>query len=229
LIQHQGIWLPDNEREQIEWMNKHGELVNGRGTYQIKKLRAAMEHVKQFRTAVDVGSHVGFWSMHLAPKFAHLHAFEPIAEYRECFLRNLHPQLSAGIDVALYDCALGNKSGPVTLSRNPTVSGDTWIRPERYPVAAGRVDEGGVNMRTLDSFELRDVDFLKVDCEGYEYFVLLGAADTLARCKPCVIVEQKRDMAAKFGLAPQQACRFLEKLGAQPRCELGGDFVYSWD
>jgi hypothetical protein len=75
VFQHQGVWFPDGEKHFPDWMTKNGEVVDGRGTYQIKKLREAMGWVKKLRTAVDVGGHVGLWAMHLAKKFEHLHAF----------------------------------------------------------------------------------------------------------------------------------------------------------
>lgn len=46
-------------------------------------------------------------------------------------------------------------------------------------------------IRTLDSFDLPTIDFMKIDCEGYEFPVLKGAAETLRRCKPVIVVEQK--------------------------------------
>ena len=92
MFQHQGIWLPDGEKHFPDWMTKNGEIVDGRGTYQIRKLRAAMEHCRQFRVAVDVGAHVGLWSMQLLKRFARLHAFEPVAEFRACYERNVVPE-----------------------------------------------------------------------------------------------------------------------------------------
>ena len=44
-------------------------------------------------------------------------------------------------------------------------------------------------MVTLDSYPLNQLDWLKIDVEGCEDRVLRGAADTLKRCKPTVIVE----------------------------------------
>jgi hypothetical protein len=35
------------------------------------------------------------------------------------------------------------------------------------------------------------VDFIKLDLEGYEYRALLGAAETLERCRPIVMFEEK--------------------------------------
>ena len=44
-------------------------------------------------------------------------------------------------------------------------------------------------MLPLDRFNLSRVDILKIDCEGAEEKVLLGARTTLESCKPVVIVE----------------------------------------
>ena len=215
--QHQGIWLPDHERHMIEWMNKSGKIVNGRGTYQIRKLRAALTFVKQFRVAVDVGSHCAFWSMHLANRFDELAAFDPIADHRECWYANMAGG-SMG-RVALHPCALGAAPGRVALIVPPGSSGGTHIS-----------GPGDIEMRTLDSFALQDVDFIKVDCEGAELAVLQGAVDTIARCKPCIIVEQKAHIMAKnFGTAGRPAVDYLLNMGAILRREMGGDYIMSFD
>lgn len=197
----------------IEWMDRNGEIVDGRGTYQIKKLRAAMQFVKQFRCAVDIGAHVGFWSMHLSSRFQSVQAFEPVAEHRACFEIN-----AGGPGVTLHACALGKAPGMVAMAIPPGSSGGTHV--------AG---SGDVPMNRLDAFDLRDVDFIKIDCEGYELDVLLGAAATIERCKPCVIVEQKPHKIRDFGYTRPEAVEFLESLGAVRRQELSGDYILSWD
>ena len=50
--------------------------------------------------------------------------------------------------------------------------------------------------RTLDSFELPEVDFLKIDVEGHEVQVLAGARDTLRRCRPIVLIEARPENLA---------------------------------
>lgn len=217
--QHQGVWLPDGEKHLVEWMDASGEIVDGKGTYQIKKLRAALLHVKQFRVAVDVGAHVGFWSMHLAKRFGRLHAFEPVAVHRECFAANVFTGERIGGDVTLHDCALGAKAGQVALATPAGSSGGTHI-----------TGEGDIAMLALDSFELQDVDFIKIDCEGYELAVVEGAVEILKRCRPCVIVEQKQHiMAENFGEQGTPAVELLLRLGAKQRLVLSGDHILSWD
>jgi len=73
---------------------------------------------------------------------------------------------------------------------------------------------------------LADVDFIKIDCEGYEENVLRGAIETIKRDRPVIIVEQKRDMAtARFGLEPLGAVKFLQSLGYQVAQEISGDYL----
>jgi hypothetical protein len=44
-------------------------------------------------------------------------------------------------------------------------------------------------LRTLDSYALEDVGFVKIDVEGHELAALRGAEQTLRRCRPLVLVE----------------------------------------
>jgi hypothetical protein len=81
-------------------------------------------------------------------------------------------------------------------------------------------------MRTLDSFGLSNLDFLKIDCEGYEHHVIEGAIETLLRCKPCVIVEQKpHKLGPNFGIKGTPALDLLKEMGYRVAREIGGDYI----
>jgi FkbM family methyltransferase len=215
MIEHQGVWLPDGEEHFIDWMTKNGEIVDGRGTYQIKKLRAAMEHVRQFRTAVDVGAHCGLWSMQLAKRFKNVHAFEPVADHRDCFKRNVFGLGNVDLPaVYLHACALGENDGSVKMHSPPTSSGGTTV--------AG---DGDIPLRRMDEFNLTDVDFIKLDCEGYELFALKGGEQTILRDKPTICVEQKPGKAQQFGLPQRGAVDYLLGLGYRLAREYSGDFI----
>ncbi len=208
-----GIWLPAHETHMVDWMRKMNQVVDGKLTYQKDKRDLALSYVKNFRTAVDIGAHCGTWSMWLAQKFAHLHAFEPVALHRECFALNV-----AGLNVTLHDCALGSKDGSIAMHTSAGSSGDSWVD-----------GDGDIPLRRLDDLNLQDVDFMKLDCEGGELPALWGAENTLNRCHPVVIVEQKPGHAQKYGLPETGAVDYLQSLGAILRTSKSGDYILSWD
>ena len=217
MFQHQGIWLPDGEKHFPEWMDESGEIVDGRGTYQIRKWRACLPWIRRWRRAVDVGAHVGFWSIQMIARFERVAAFEPHAVFRECWERNIAKREADD----LYACALSDRIGGCDLAYDPADSGGTHVATDA---------DGKIPMLRLDQFGFTDVDFLKIDCEGYEHRVLDGARKTLSLCKPCVIVEQKpHKLGPNFGIEGTPACDLLREMGAHCREVISGDYIFAWD
>lgn len=210
---HFGWALPAHEQHLQRWMANPKNLgfkLNGRQAYQGKKQVKAMSYVKQFRTALDVGGHVGFHSFNLAHQFTHVHAFEPVALHRKCFGLN-----TAGLkNITLHPVALGKVEGSVSMNTERGSSGNTTVG-----------GKGDIPMITLDSLGLTDVDYIKADCEGFEENVFRGAEATIALCKPVIMVEQKRQMAADFGLETLGAVKFLQTLGYKVVEEISGDYI----
>lgn len=217
-----GWWWPDGERHMIDWLAtpKNKMVINGRPAYQGRKQIACTEFLPddRRRTMIDVGAHIGLWSYNFAHWFDHIIAFEPVEEHRNCFDKNViythNHERSDSVKVTLLPYALGEREAMVAISVNPSSSGDSWIK-----------GKGTVPMKTLDSFAFENVDFIKVDCEGYEEFVLRGAEKTIKAWKPLICVEQKRDMARKFDLKPLGALVYLKKLGYESVQEIGGDYI----
>lgn len=219
MFEHRGIWLPDGEHHFVEWIDR-SPLRNGRGTYQINKLDEAMRWVKKFDFAVDVGAHVGLWTMHLAMLFKTVHSFEPMLNLRACFEKNISDEHRGRVQ--LHAEALGNQKKQVTMQYVSDHSGNSRIDKNG--------DTPGVIMTTLDSMKFQALDFLKLDCEGYEQFVLRGGVKTLLRFKPCIVVEQKPNQAQRYNLTERGAVDYLvTELGAVLRRSMNGDFILSWD
>lgn len=198
-----GIWLPETEQH----------MVPMAADYQLEKLFAALHYTKNNAVAVDVGAHCGLWSRRLTKMFKKVYAFEPIPLHREAYQRNV-----AG-DYQLFPFACGDKDAVVRMKTVPHSTGDTMID-----------QSGDVEVRVVRIDDHLDTpcDFLKIDTEGYEEFVLRGARKLL-KSKPCVIVEQKPKKAQKYGLRETGAVRFLRKLGAVQRAVINGDYIMSWD
>ncbi len=213
---------PDGERHMLDWIAdpKNRMVLNGRPSYQGKKQVAVLDHcpMTNRRTMIDVGAHIGLWSFNFSHWFKRIEAFEPVLEHRNCYQANMQTRQD---EVSLHPYALGDKEKLVSIRVNPSSSGDSWVDKD---VLNGKQD---VQQKTLDSFVFEDVDLIKVDCEGYEEFVLRGAEETIRRWKPVICVEQKRDMARKFNLEPRGALAFLasRKMGYETVQEISGDYI----
>ncbi len=174
-------------------------------------LDAALTHVTKWRLAVDAGAHVGNWSLVMADRFERLMAFEPMASNRETWQRHLAGKTNA----ELFAMALGDRHCKVRM--DGTGHSKHYATPD---------DAGDVEMVTLDSFALTDLDFLKVDCEGADTLVLRGAAETLKRCRPVVIVESAPKFELRYGLEAGAPMKFLEDLGARSVATYWYDHIF---
>jgi FkbM family methyltransferase len=223
MIQVNGFWLPDHETHLQQFLENGPEFAGG-PTYQLRKLQHAMPHIKNFRVALDVGAHCGLWSRVLARMFRTVHAFEPVNEHRLCWGRNM---MGKEESVFLWPYALGNVEHHCSLHTGPSSSGDTYIKPG---------GEHPADMKTLDglaSFDLvklgdKPIDFIKIDCEGYELFVLEGGEELIRKHQPCIIVEQKPGKGRQFNLDDTAAVSLLESWGAFKMKEISGDYIMAW-
>ena len=209
-MKHKGIHLPDWEVH-LQNMIDISPEINGKPSYQGVKLLPISRYFR-VGNAIDIGGHCGLWSMHLVDYFDHVFAFEPVAEFREYFLKNVSGKYT------LFPFGCGEKEGRASMETMPGHSGITWI-----------VDGDDVEIVRIDDFDLPDIAFIKVDCEGYEYFALKGAEQTIKRNKPVILVEQKPQNKDRFGLPPKAACTLLEDLGMKQAYERSGDYLYVWD
>jgi FkbM family methyltransferase len=212
--QSHGWWFPDHEVHLIDWMNskKNKLTMNDRPAYQGQKQLAALKHCREFNVAIDVGAHVGLWSYNLAHAFKEVHAFEPVAAHRECFAKNIEG-IDKDICVKLMPYALGTADGMVDIDSEPGSSGNSTVR-----------FGGQIEMITLDRCDLHHVNLVKIDCEGFEENVLRGGEQTIRTWKPTIVVEQKREMAARFGLQPLGAVELLKSWGYRVAEEISGDY-----
>ena len=218
IVNYKGIWLPAREKEIPKWCELNKYIVDGKPAYQYNKLETALQtkYVKQFRTCIDVGAHVGTWAMHLCKRFKMVECFEPVELHRKCFKMNMqHLQNWTLHDHACSDRIVKGrmeKAGKVIANFQEGEQSEMLFPVTAYP---------------LDDYNFQNVDFIKIDVEGYELKVIYGALQTIEKWKPCIIVEQKN--YANYGYSGPFCGKILKRMGAKYRECLHGDYIYSWD
>jgi FkbM family methyltransferase len=155
--------------------------------------------------AVDVGANVGIYTYWLMRYARGCHSFEANPDLASRLKRYAH-----GRRLTVWSMALSDTVGRVTL--HVPVDARTGLQRAGSASivshsATGPVVDIEVDQARLDELDLPRVGFVKVDVEGFEMNVLRGAAKTIERDMPNVLVEAENrhrpnavgDVIAWFG------------------------------
>jgi FkbM family methyltransferase len=152
------------------------------------------------KTVIDVGANSGQFSVASLRLWQpeRLFAFEPQA----LSVMRLKNNVGHEKGVSIYSCALGEKAATVQLnvnshSHSSSLRHMTDAHRQAFP-ASRDLGQEQVSIRTLDevlrSEELAHPILLKLDVQGYEREVLMGAEKTLAQIDYIVIETSFRPM-----------------------------------
>lgn len=160
---------------EARYFERHGE----------RELRLMRQLCARDRDAIDVGANGGGY-IHFMKRYARrVYAFEPVPWLAEALARKFAPR------VVVRNFALSRDSGTAVL-RIPVIGGSapTGLASLDDAVAVtDGVEDIEVPTRPLDEVFAGDAGFIKIDVEGHEEAVLDGAAKTIGRCRPRLLVE----------------------------------------
>jgi FkbM family methyltransferase len=160
-------------------------------------------------TAIDIGANVGIWTVLLArhPNVQQVLAFEP-SQSNLSFLRSNLEINQIQDKVVVIEAAVSDFDGEIRF--DDLGSG-----------ATKRISQTGsatVSSVTLDTYlQGKQIDFIKIDVEGYEPSVLSGAWKTLETCLPAMFIEYSLPQVEAAGLSWAETGKRL--------CSLYGEFT----
>jgi len=159
-----------------------------------------------FQVALDIGAHVGAVSLYLARKFERVIAFEGVPATFHYLAHNV----ANVANVDARNVAVGGESGQVYFSHYPKHGQLSHISGV---ATAGTMNIGPIPLCTIDSLELSNVSFMKIDVEGTELAVVEGARETILKSRPLILIEQAGNDELHFGTVRNEASAYLESLG----------------
>jgi FkbM family methyltransferase len=158
---------------------------------------------------VDVGAFRGLYDLVLTSCFKSLVAFEPFPSNQTKMLLLLQENGIKNVD--LRPVALGASEGELDFQLSPdgTEGQGTLLVDATRPQEITRVP-----VRRGDD-ELRDVaarvGLIKIDCEGYERFVLVGLHQTIVQARPFVLFEISDSTGSLFSSPQEMVETFPER------------------
>jgi FkbM family methyltransferase len=184
--------------------------------YQIAVRQRSIELCTRRDVALDIGANVGLWSRDLVKSFGRVIAFEPVALFRECLEQNV-----TGANFEVRPIALGDQDTMGTMIITEDNSGHSHLDPNT-------MGAGNVQVVRLDNLNLHDINYIKIDCEGYEYRILQGAEQTIRRCRPVVVIEQKPHDAYSKQYGQFAAVGLLKEWGMIRLDQVRDDWIMGW-
>lgn len=136
----------------------------------------------------NVGNHTVFFSRFC--NFDEVWAYEPDPDSFKILKRNVGAHCKR--TVRLFNIAIGDKKGTVSLIRDP----------DEPPVNRILKDSGDIPIRPIRTTV--KVALMKIDVEGYEKKVIAGAFDVIKRDKPEIFCETHGDPAEILKLLPER-------------------------
>jgi len=124
MYESHGWWFPDTE-DHFPKMLAKSVSKGGPTEYQYQVRNRSFGHAKQTRVALDIGANVGLWSRDLVKHFDAVIAFEPVAMFRECLIRNVF-----ATNLEVREIALGNQEGMIRMIITEGNTGHTHVDPD---------------------------------------------------------------------------------------------------
>jgi FkbM family methyltransferase len=185
-----GFWVPSNDIHINDW--KAGKPFT-QNSCLLKFLDYCKTQNKKFKTVIDVGAWCGTWAKAIEPFARKVVAFEPDKVHFDCLQKN------CTINCNCRNEAVGSENKNVSLTEDDFTQ-------------AKRVDsDGNIRMVTIDSFDYKDVDLIKIDVEGYELEVLKGADKTLRNTQYLMI--ELNNNTKKYGSSNNEVEKHIKDLG----------------
>lgn len=137
----------------------------------------AKKIINRWRSVIDVGAHIGETAYRYSKYFKNVYAFEPV--YHDILKLNIgHIE-----NIKIYPYAATDKEEKRMMVRSKLNSGATVIKTKENTkdLKKSRFDQNEieVNCVDIDKFNFFEIDFIKLDTEGFVLPVLIGMTNTI--------------------------------------------------
>ncbi|MFP4401626.1 MAG: FkbM family methyltransferase [Candidatus Nanoarchaeia archaeon] len=154
-------------------------------------LQHYIPNTKNNNTFIDIGGNIGFYSF-LANEnnFKEIHTFEANPDTFKILNKNINLN-NLKKKIIPNNIALGSKTSELIFAKNKTHTGGSRVIQDKKHYKKQENEELiSVKQITFDEYsknnklKVENINFIKIDVEGFEYEVLKGMKNTLKQLKP---------------------------------------------
>ncbi len=187
------------------------------GWFEIAELRFVEKFLGPGMCVLDIGAHHGLYTLLASKRVGNsgtVIAFEPSPRERRSLGRNLRMNSSSNVHIEPF--ALGRKTSKAELFLvQGEEDGCNSLRP---PAVTAVTQTVIVDVNSLDEYlkeaRIGKVDFVKLDVEGAEREVLLGAQGLLGSASRPVILAEVQDLRTEpWGYPAREIVNILDRAG----------------
>ena len=215
LMRCQGIRFPRRSTGGMRWI-WGWRLEFLMGWNEPESVKWCRNFLRPGMTVIDIGAHIGYFTRlfsELVGTSGRVLAFEPHPENVRVLRTNLKRSRYKNVETFPY--AISDRTGAATLHVSPGHSNHSLL--PGYTETKGRIE---VECFTLDAFlssrGIREVDFIKIDVEGAEPFVLAGMKQTVSQSPQLRILAEFNPQALRCGgIPPAEFIHLFQKMGLE--------------
>jgi hypothetical protein len=182
-----------------------GGNIKQRGIWEPDVTRWMINNIKPGWKCLDIGFNIGYFSEILARLVGSeglIIAFEPNKKLIDNYLKaRKHNSYENVAKIIINDFGLSNENLTAELIIPKTNPGGAGVSKDSYNIDNDDYEKQEIEIKRLDSIDIEDVDFIKMDIEGSEPFAWEGFPENIKNC-PLMIAE----------LGPYHPRSFLEEL-----------------
>ncbi|MGE3643976.1 MAG: FkbM family methyltransferase [Beijerinckiaceae bacterium] len=176
---------------------------------------------------VEVGGHIGYITLYfkyLVGENGKVDVFEPGSNNIPYIKKNISKFLTGNAGIKLWECAAGDQDGEVAFYEEE-LTGQNNSVVKNFPGLAANASAAYVPLETnervvqeikLDTaFAEGGVDFIKIDVEGFEKSVVVGAQKIIETYHPMLMVEIQADRQFLYDFFVERGYRLYLPSGKQ--------------
>ena len=161
---------------------------------------------------IDIGASVGLYSLYAKylPN-SHFYSYEPF-EFNYMLL-NENIKLNNITNVSTFKLALGDKKDKAIL--NTCLYHNGLHTMGSNPLRFTDINPVEIEVDTIDNIFFNnniDVDYIKIDTEGYEYKILKGGEKTIKKNKPIIQLEYHETNMKQCNITPSELMNYIDEL-----------------